>query len=80
MLQFGPLVGGQLIVQHQHADGTWANMEADDGGHHDPAQHDPEREWQKGHVYICRRCAERVKVMIADEQDTSGEMPEAATA
>ena len=34
----------------------------------DAAQLDPEQEWQRGHVYVCESCAERVRVMVPKEQ------------
>jgi len=30
---------------------------------HDAAGSDPEREWDRGHVYICTTCEERVRVI-----------------
>jgi hypothetical protein len=62
MFQYGAVVEG-LRIEHQHADGSWATMvREDDEEHADPADHDPEREWLRGHVYVCRSCGERVRV------------------
>lgn len=61
MFQSGPLSEPLFAVQHQHGDGTWAPMEPE-GDHLDPAEHDPERDWLRGHVYICRACKERVRI------------------
>jgi hypothetical protein len=30
---------------------------------HDPAELDPEQEWQRGHVYVCSACQERVRII-----------------
>ena len=30
--------------------------------HHDPAEHDPERAWERGQVFECASCDERVVV------------------
>jgi hypothetical protein len=62
MFQYGSVVEG-LRIEHQHADGSWATMEREEDEEHlDPSEHDPEREWLRGHVYICRSCGERVRV------------------
>jgi hypothetical protein len=31
---------------------------------HDPAELDPEQEWQRGHVYVCSACQERVRIIV----------------
>ncbi|HET8784345.1 MAG TPA: hypothetical protein VFM38_01830 [Candidatus Limnocylindrales bacterium] len=59
MFQYG-LVAGSLNIKHQHSDGSWADMEARDA--HDPADSDEERDWQRGHVYVCTRCDETIAV------------------
>src|SRR3954469_12357333 len=43
-------------------DGSWATMEAQDV--RDPAEVDPERDWNRGHVYVCPRCAESVRLSV----------------
>ena len=58
MFQYGALAEG-LRIEHQHADGSWSVMEPRDP--HDPADRDPEREWDRGHVYVCA-CGETVRV------------------
>ena len=61
MFQYG-IVGGDARIEHQHADGTWASMEArepEPGDAHDPADNDPEREWERGNVYVCTVCRRR---------------------
>jgi len=40
----------------------------------DPSEVDPERDWNRGHVYICPRCAESVRISASDAQ---GEAPAA---
>ena len=62
MFQYGAVVEG-LRIQHEHADGSWATMEPDDAEEHaDADDHDPERKWLRGHVYLCRSCGERLRV------------------
>lgn len=61
MFQLGQLTGRELVLEHRHSDGTWGRMEAEPE-HHDPAQHDPERGWQHGRVFICRACEEEVRI------------------
>lgn len=61
MFQYGIVASG-LKVEHQHADGSWATMEAQDV--RDPAEVDPERDWNRGHVYVCPRCAESVRLSV----------------
>ena len=63
MFQYGSLVEG-LRLEHHHADGSWSPMEPEDA--HDPAERDPEREWARGHVYVCA-CGETVRVMAPGE-------------
>jgi len=52
--------------QHQHEDGSWGRFEAT-GEHHDPSEHDPEREWGTGTVYRCTTCDEEIVVTRPDE-------------
>lgn len=67
MFQYGQLGNALFRVEHQHSDGSWGAMEPEEAAeHHDPAAHDPEREWQRGHVYICRSCGERVRVSAGE--------------
>lgn len=62
MFQYGAVVEG-LRIEHQHADGSWATMEREEAEEHvDPGEHDPERDWLRGHVYVCRACGERVRL------------------
>lgn len=44
-------------IQHQHRDGSWAEM-VEDRQHHDPADHDRERSWSKGRIFRCGSCPE----------------------
>ncbi len=49
-----------LLMEHQHSDGSWGRFER---AHHDPADHDPERDWTKGKIlYKCTSCDELVRV------------------
>ena len=69
------LADRSLVVEHRHSDGTWGRME-DRGPHHDPAAHDPERDWQHGQhgrVFVCASCEEEVRIGLgasdADDRD-----------
>ncbi len=76
MFQYGQLSNTLFFVQHQHEDGSWGTMtpEQPDPEHepHDPAQLDPEQEWQRGHIYVCESCEERVRIMVPEEQRPNG--------
>lgn len=50
-------------VEHQHNDGTWSTLRPAQHDPHDQAEYDPEREWDRGHVYICTSCEERVRIL-----------------
>jgi hypothetical protein len=79
MFQYG-IVAGDLRIEHQHADGTWASMEArepEPGDAHDAADNDPEREWERGNVYVCTVCQETIR-MSEPAAGTSGSGPSAA--
>ena len=60
-MDFGRMSELTLRVQHRHQDGTWGSLEPEP--HHDPASHDPEREWVNGAVYVCADCGEEVRIM-----------------
>ena len=47
---------------------AWGSLEPT-SGHHDPAAHDPEREWATGTIYVCRACGEEVLVSPADSPE-----------
>lgn len=53
-----------LRLEHRHNDGSWSPLEAQ-GGHHDAADHDPERGWAKGRIFRCKTCDEEVRVVEA---------------
>jgi hypothetical protein len=62
----------ELILEHRHADGSWASLERSD---HGPADHDPEREWGEHGVYVCSACNEQVRVSVpagSDDPDPAG--------
>ena len=74
MFQYG-IVAGDVRIEHQHADGSWATMEPRDP--HAPAENDPEREWERGRVYVCTVCQEAIR--IAEPEGAGGsESPGAA--
>jgi hypothetical protein len=62
---------GQLSIrlEHQHSDGTWGALKR---VHHDPADHDPERDWARGEVYECTTCDELVRVSPAGDEPAGG--------
>lgn len=53
----------ELMLRHRHTDGTWGRLEARPA-HHDPADHDIERAWQDGRLYVCTTCDEQVQVAV----------------
>jgi hypothetical protein len=57
-----------LRLRHLHDDGTWG-MLTPTPTHHDPADHDPERDWARGRIYACTTCDEQVMVSLGDEDD-----------
>jgi hypothetical protein len=65
---YGQPAAALFRIEHQHSDGTWSTLEAVGSDSHDPAGSDPEREWERGHVYVCTACEERVRLL--------GPMPE----
>jgi hypothetical protein len=73
MFQYGALAEG-LRVEHRHGDGSWAVMEEREP--HDSADFDPEREWDRGHVYLCS-CGEAVRLSDS-EMKTMSDTPGAA--
>ncbi len=70
---YGRITEASLRLEHRHRDGTWGRFERVP---HDPADHDPERDWAKGKiVYSCTSCDELVRV--TDPNDAPGSGPEA---
>ncbi len=49
-----------LRLEHQHNDGSWGSYEP--RVHHDPADHDPERDWAKPITYVCSTCLDEIVV------------------
>jgi len=68
MFSLGQLAGRGLVVEHRHSDGTWGRLEAEPE-HRDPAQHDPERDWQFGRIFRCTRCDEEVRIGTAEPNE-----------
>jgi len=67
-MDFGRTAELALRISHHHADGTLGRFEP--RSHHDPADHDPERDWASGTIYVCTTCDEEVLVdPIADPDD-----------
>jgi hypothetical protein len=67
-MDFGRIAELRLRIQHRHSDGTWGSLEPT-SEHHDPAAHDPEREWAEGTIYVCKACGDEVLVSAADNPD-----------
>ncbi len=70
MFQYGPLSEVELRVQHQHNDGSWSTLQRSTEAH-DAAELDPEQEWQRGHIYICKKCQERVRIIAPKPEATA---------
>ena len=68
MFQLGGLEQ-TLRLEHRHGDGSWSPLELRPS-HHDPADHDPERDWANGRIYVCATCHEEIRVR--DESDAGG--------
>jgi hypothetical protein len=70
MFNLGQLAGRDMYIEHRHSDGSWSRL-SPFRGHHDAAEHDPEREWDTGTVYRCEACEEEVRLVPAgaDEFD-----------
>ncbi len=60
----------ELQLQHRHSDGSWGEMER---SHHDPADHDPERDWANGQLFVCKACGEEVVVSHPLDQPGDGD-------
>lgn len=63
MFQLGGLES-ILRLEHRHDDGSWSAFEPKPS-HHDPADHDPERDWANGRIYVCAKCNEEIRVADA---------------
>ena len=59
----------ELVLEHRHSDGSWGTLSR---SHHDPADHDMEREWKDGALFVCTTCDEHVRVGVPDPRDTGG--------
>jgi len=62
-MYYGNPAAALFQIEHQHSDGTWSTLVPAGTDAHDAAGSDPEREWDRGHVYICTTCEERVRVI-----------------
>ena len=60
----------ELQFQHRHNDGSWSPLQP---AHHDPAAHDPERDWANAEKYVCMACGEEVRVTYGDNAPDSGD-------
>jgi hypothetical protein len=53
-------------VEHQHSDGSWAEMEEVQPAP-DSAEHDPERFWSLRRIYRCASCNEVVALTPGED-------------
>jgi len=53
-------------VEHRHGDGSWGEM-LEEQSHHDPAAHDPERNWGIRRLFRCTSCDESVTLVSGEE-------------
>ena len=65
-MDYGRIAELTLRVKHRHEDGSWGTLEPSPS-HHDPAAHDPERDWGTGTLYICKACGEEVIVSTVED-------------
>jgi hypothetical protein len=77
MFQLGQLAGRGFALEHRHSDGSWSPLEPGPE-HHDPAQHDPERDWQHGRFFVCKVCGEEVRVTTTEALADPDELSEGA--
>jgi hypothetical protein len=50
-----------IKLMHRHSNGEWAPMS--ESGHHDSAEHDPERAWLRGaRIFQCTRCEDAIAI------------------
>ena len=68
-MDFGRITELTLRLEHRHADGSWGELERRPS-HHDPADHDPEREWGNRTIYQCKTCYEEVAVSTVDDPES----------
>ncbi len=67
-MSIGPFTDLSIRLEHRHGDGSWGTFER---AHHDPAEHDPERDWAKGQLYACTSCPELVRIGSATQGSAS---------
>jgi hypothetical protein len=53
----------EMMLRHRHSDGSWSRLEPRPMNH-DAADHDVEREWKDGRIYVCTTCDEQVQVAV----------------
>jgi hypothetical protein len=53
-------------IEHRHKDGGWGEM-LEDRSHHDPADHDPERAWNRRRIFRCTSCEEALTLIPGEE-------------
>jgi hypothetical protein len=65
MIDRGTFALAELRLQHRHADGTWSDL-APQPAHHDPVDHDQERDWASGTIFRCE-CGEEIRVEVPED-------------
>jgi hypothetical protein len=66
IMPLNAVADAEYRLQHRHADGDYFEMQ-EVPRHHDPAEHDAERWWDRVRVFKCTRCEETV--IIGPEED-----------
>jgi hypothetical protein len=56
----------EFEISHRHSDGTLGRME-EQPRHHDPADHDQERQWGRHRIFRCTACEESVTLIPGEE-------------
>jgi len=75
MFRYGQGVGALFGLEHRHSDGTWERLEPAARDPHDQAGSDPERQWERGHVFVCPGCGETVRVSMGESgEETPGQV------
>ena len=76
---YGQPAAALFQVEHQHSDGTWSTLQPAAGDPHDSAGSDPEREWDRGHVFICTSCQDLTALPLTSTILSPGWMPSLAS-
>jgi hypothetical protein len=61
------LIERSFSLEHRHSDGRWESLKP--RAHHDASDHDPERGWDRGRIFVCPSCDEQVRVVSPTAED-----------